>query len=129
VMVANGSRPGFVIVGAPKCGTTALYTWLDQPPGVYMSKPKEPDWFGRDIERGAPHDEVARADPVAPPRSSWNGLCEDDAVVNSPAAPTGTPSPFSPPHRRGGEPATELTPTTLKHHERTLLIISRWQLV
>jgi Sulfotransferase family len=54
VMVANGSRPGFFIVGAPKCGTTALYTWLDQHPGVFISKPKEPDWFGRDIERVRP---------------------------------------------------------------------------
>jgi len=34
--------PNFLIVGAPKCGTTSLYHYLAQHPEVYMSPVKEP---------------------------------------------------------------------------------------
>lgn len=34
--------PNFLIVGAPKCGTTFLYYYLDAHPDVFMSSPKEP---------------------------------------------------------------------------------------
>jgi hypothetical protein len=37
--------PNFLIVGAVKCGTTSLYYYLKQHPDVFMSKPKEPDFF------------------------------------------------------------------------------------
>ncbi|MDJ0784955.1 MAG: sulfotransferase [Desulfosarcinaceae bacterium] len=37
--------PNLFIVGAPKCGTTALATYLDQHPNIYMSSPKEPNFF------------------------------------------------------------------------------------
>jgi hypothetical protein len=37
--------PNFLIVGAPKCGTTSLYEYLRQHPDVYMSVPKEPRYF------------------------------------------------------------------------------------
>ncbi len=37
-------RPNFLIVGAPRCGTTALYEGLAQHPDVFMSPRKEP-WF------------------------------------------------------------------------------------
>lgn len=42
-------RPTFFIAGAPKCGTTALYTWLSTHPKVCMSQPKEPQFFAGDI--------------------------------------------------------------------------------
>lgn len=42
-------RPNFFIVGAPKAGTTALYTFLRQHPEVYMPKRKEMHFFGSDI--------------------------------------------------------------------------------
>jgi hypothetical protein len=35
----------FLIVGAPKCGTTALADYLEQHPSVYLSQPKEPIFF------------------------------------------------------------------------------------
>jgi len=44
-------RPDFFIVGAPKSGTTALYEYLRQHPQVFMSDPKEPNFFGADVER------------------------------------------------------------------------------
>lgn len=34
--------PNFLIVGAAKSGTTSLYYWLDQHPGIFFSEVKEP---------------------------------------------------------------------------------------
>ena len=41
--------PDFFIVGAPKCGTTALYDYLRQHPQVFMPFHKEPLFFGSDL--------------------------------------------------------------------------------
>jgi len=41
-------RPNFFIIGAPKCGTTSLATWLGDHPNVLMSNPKEPQYFNTD---------------------------------------------------------------------------------
>lgn len=43
--IQTGRMPTFLILGAMKAGTTALYTALDQHPGVYMSPVKEPNYF------------------------------------------------------------------------------------
>jgi len=43
--------PDFYIVGAPKCGTTALYDYLRQHPQVFMPFHKEPLFFGADLHR------------------------------------------------------------------------------
>lgn len=40
--------PTFLIIGASKCGTTSLYAYLAQHPDVFMSSPKEPNFFNRD---------------------------------------------------------------------------------
>jgi len=37
--------PSFLIIGAAKCGTTALYEYLKQHPDVFMSPLKEPNFF------------------------------------------------------------------------------------
>jgi hypothetical protein len=42
-------KPNFFIVGAPKCGTTALYEYLRPHPSIYMSKIKEPHFFAKDL--------------------------------------------------------------------------------
>lgn len=49
--------PDFVIGGAPKCGTTALFSYLDQHPDVFTTTPKEPHYFasaplGRRVMQG-----------------------------------------------------------------------------
>lgn len=41
--------PNFFISGAPKCGTTALYSYLQAHPGVAMSTMKEPHFFSADM--------------------------------------------------------------------------------
>lgn len=43
--------PDFFIVGAPKCGTTAMYEYLRQHPAVFMPFHKEPLYFGSDLTR------------------------------------------------------------------------------
>ncbi len=42
-------KPDFFIVGAPKCGTTAMCDYLGQHPEIYMCPLKEPHFFGSDI--------------------------------------------------------------------------------
>lgn len=47
--------PNFIIAGAPKCGTTALWALLQQHPEICLSSHKEPRFFSRvvgDLERG-----------------------------------------------------------------------------
>lgn len=43
------ARPNFFIVGAPKCGTTALYAYLRQQPNIFMPPVKEPHFFAKDL--------------------------------------------------------------------------------
>lgn len=43
--------PNFLIIGAAKCGTTSLYNYLDQHPGIYMSPVKEPRFFALEGEK------------------------------------------------------------------------------
>jgi hypothetical protein len=44
-------KPNFFIVGAPKCGTTALTEYLRCHPQVFMAWPKEPHYFAEDFAR------------------------------------------------------------------------------
>lgn len=42
--------PNAFVVGAPKCGTTALVHYLEEHPSILFSKPKEPHYFATDLE-------------------------------------------------------------------------------
>jgi hypothetical protein len=42
-------KPNFFIVGAPKCGTTALYEYLRAHHNIFMPKLKEPHFFSTDL--------------------------------------------------------------------------------
>ena len=42
-------KPNFFIVGAPKCGTTALYEYLRPHPRIFFSRVKEPHFFAADM--------------------------------------------------------------------------------
>ena len=55
--------PTFVIAGAPKSGTTALWTFLGQHPDVCMARVKEARYFTRIVGRDR------HGDPTAPWRS------------------------------------------------------------
>jgi hypothetical protein len=41
--------PNFFIVGAPKCGTTALYRYLSPHPNILLPRLKEPHYFATDL--------------------------------------------------------------------------------
>jgi hypothetical protein len=43
------NRPNFFIIGAPKCGTTALSEYLRTHPNIFLSDPKEPHFFSDDM--------------------------------------------------------------------------------
>jgi hypothetical protein len=45
---SSDALPDFLIVGAMKCGTTTLATQLAHQPGVFMTTPKEPNFFSDD---------------------------------------------------------------------------------
>jgi hypothetical protein len=64
--------PDFAIVGAPKCGTTALYRYLGDHPAITMSTRKEPAFWASDVNTA---DHVRDPDAY---RALWQG------------APTGT---------------------------------------
>lgn len=38
-------KPDFIIAGMPKCGTTSIYYYLQQHPGICMSSMKEPHFY------------------------------------------------------------------------------------
>jgi len=55
--------PDFVIVGAPKCGTTSLFHYLSQHPQVYAPSRKEPHYYCHAFPPGfPPMDEAAYYD-------------------------------------------------------------------
>lgn len=41
--------PDFFILGAPKCGTTALHAYLKEHPGIFMPELKEPHYYATDF--------------------------------------------------------------------------------
>ena len=45
-MTAPARLPNFFLAGVPKAGTTSLYSYLRQHPSVFMSRIKEPTFFG-----------------------------------------------------------------------------------
>ena len=46
----NG-KVDFIIIGAPKCGTTSLATYLSEHKHICFSNPKEPGYFATDIAK------------------------------------------------------------------------------
>ncbi len=42
------TKPNFIIIGAAKSGTTTLYKYLQRHSQIYLTKPKEPDFFSLD---------------------------------------------------------------------------------
>lgn len=48
-------KPDFFIIGAPKCGTTAMAGYLAAHPEICMSDPKEPHFFNSDFQNRHTH--------------------------------------------------------------------------
>jgi hypothetical protein len=45
----NNLKANFFIIGAPKCGTTALSNYLKKNPKIFITTPKEPNFFSDDF--------------------------------------------------------------------------------
>lgn len=43
-----GPLPNFIIIGAMKCGTSTLHEQLARQSGIFMTEPKEPNYFSND---------------------------------------------------------------------------------
>lgn len=41
----KNNLPNFIVAGAPRCGTTSLYRYLQEHPAIYMSPQKETNFF------------------------------------------------------------------------------------
>jgi hypothetical protein len=50
--LSEAKWPDFYIVGAPRCGTTFMHTYLKQHPDVFMPDDKEHPFFCRDLHSG-----------------------------------------------------------------------------
>jgi hypothetical protein len=99
-------RPDFLIVGAPKAGTTALHAALSQHPEVFVTRPKEPKYWLCD---GAPPP-AWRGPGDAHSQLEWIWRHDEYADLFSPAPPDalrGESTPFylwsRGAHRRIGE--------------------------
>lgn len=87
-------KPDFFIVGAPKCGTTALYSYLSDHPQIFMSTPKEPHFFADDFPN-APvktyirtlDDYLALFDAAAQPHILASGEASATYLVSQSAIP------------------------------------------
>lgn len=68
--------PTFLVIGAQKCGTTALHHLLDQHTGIAMSRRKEPNFFTGRWERGVDwyqrqFDDRPQRGDASPSYSAW----------------------------------------------------------
>jgi Sulfotransferase domain len=98
---AAGALPNVVIVGAQKCGTTALHYYLRRHPDIEMSKPKELNFF------------IDEREPVKgerPPPANWKrgidwyrGHFDADTKLRGESSPDYTAHPHYPgiPERMG----------------------------
>lgn len=73
--------PNFLVIGAQKAGTTALYNYLKQHPQVYMSPIKEPDFFayeGEELDFRGPleQESMKRKRMVVPDLGAYQALFE-----------------------------------------------------
>lgn len=62
------NMPNFLVIGAAKAGTTALYYYLKQHPQIYMSAIKEPDFFaveGENLEFPGPNNSIFKLRAIA----------------------------------------------------------------
>jgi hypothetical protein len=74
-------QPTFVGIGAQKSATTWCWTALDEHPDVFMSQPKELEFFTRNYHRGRDWYEAHFARAAAPIRGEISPLYIDDPLA------------------------------------------------
>jgi Sulfotransferase family len=70
------TMPNFLVVGAMKSGTTALYYYLEQHPQIYMSPVKEPDFFCLEGQKDADANSVTDIEAY---RDLFKGVSDERA--------------------------------------------------
>lgn len=60
----TGALPNFLIIGAPKCGTTSLHDYLKQHPDIYMPELKEPRFFSFNEDNPEHWEKAGRTFPI-----------------------------------------------------------------
>ncbi|XSG86306.1 MAG: sulfotransferase domain-containing protein [Methylohalobius sp. ZOD2] len=67
-------KPNFFIIGAPKCGTTSLASWLSTHPQVFMCSIKEPHFFNWDYA-------VRRTKTLASYENLFSGAAREHVAI------------------------------------------------
>jgi hypothetical protein len=107
------SMPNFLVIGAQKSGTTALYHYLRQHPQVYMSPVKEPHFFvfeNKDVDYRGPRDREILSQMVVTEIEAYSklfgGVTDETAVGEASAGYLH--SPEAPGHIRRHAPGAKL---------------------
>ncbi len=73
--------PNFIIVGAPKAGTTSLYHYLSEHPQIFMSTPKEVNYFSKEeIEGQGLYYKDFKANDFVEYESLFTGVSDERAI-------------------------------------------------
>lgn len=100
-----GALPNLIVIGAMKCGTTALHRYLGLHPGIFMSSPKELNFFFGP--------EAAPEEDGGWHRGNWHRGAGWYASRFDPAAPVrgeSSPGYTSPDHPEAAERMARLLP-------------------
>ena len=79
--------PTFLVIGAPKCGTTTMWSLLRQHPGIFMPAKKELNFFTDHFDEGLPWYEKWFADAptecrIGEASPSYTEFAPDEVVVD-----------------------------------------------
>jgi hypothetical protein len=81
----RGVKPNFFILGAPKCGTTAMAVYLGDHPEVLMSDPKEPAFWASDYP-GARRSQAVPMETLSDYESLFKARTDQHRVVGEATA-------------------------------------------
>jgi Sulfotransferase domain len=82
----GGALPNVVIIGAQKCGTTALHSYMARHPSISMSSPKELNFFIDDRREGSWHRGL----------DWYRSHFDSDAEIRGESSPNYTADPLMP---------------------------------
>ena len=87
--------PDFLVIGAPKAGSTALHTALDLHPQLFLANPKEPKFFLTDGRRPSRRDHRGPGDAHSAREWVWRRESYEQLFDSAPdGALTGESTPF-----------------------------------
>lgn len=75
-MRKDNTRPNFLLIGAPKAGTTSVAAYLEEHPEVFISEEKEPFYFISDIVQSISLDDPMLDAILKKSRLKWDDYLE-----------------------------------------------------